>query len=67
MPATSAIRSRRLECGLTQAAVADRSGLDIRTIRRAETGEADPRSTTLILLAAALRCRPGDLRGGNDA
>ncbi|MFJ9407300.1 helix-turn-helix domain-containing protein [Streptomyces sp. NPDC101393] len=53
------LRRLRHAAGMTQEALAERAGVGVRTIRGLETGErADPRVTTVRLLADALRLRP---------
>ncbi|GAA1988624.1 helix-turn-helix domain-containing protein [Amycolatopsis minnesotensis] len=53
------LRRLRQQAGITQEALAERSGVGVRTIRGLETGErADPRVTTVRLLAEALELRP---------
>ena len=53
------LRQRRQQAGLTQEALAEQAGVGVRTIRGLETGErADPRVTTVRLLADALSLRP---------
>ncbi|UQA91976.1 helix-turn-helix domain-containing protein [Streptomyces halobius] len=53
------LRRLRREAGMTQEAMAERSGVGVRTIRGLETGErADPRVTTVRLLADALGLNP---------
>ncbi|TDP92794.1 NACHT domain-containing protein [Labedaea rhizosphaerae] len=55
------LRRFRLRAGLTQGALADRSGVSERTIRRLETAAgADPRLNTVDALAAALGLDPGE-------
>ena len=49
------LRSHRLQAGLTQRALADRSQVSPRTIRDLEAGRARARQQTLVLLADALR------------
>lgn len=48
------IKELRLLKGLTQEELAERTNLSVRTIQRIESGEVDPRSYTLSLLAEAL-------------
>jgi transcriptional regulator with XRE-family HTH domain len=48
------IKELRLLKGLTQEELAERTNLNVRTIQRIESGEVDPRSYTLNLLADAL-------------
>ncbi|AJT63060.1 hypothetical protein T261_1374 [Streptomyces lydicus] len=53
------LRRLRREAGMTQEALAERAGVGVRTIRGLETGErADPRVTTVRLLADALGLSP---------
>ncbi|MCZ0975777.1 helix-turn-helix domain-containing protein [Streptomyces albulus] len=53
------LKRLRREANLTQEALAERAGVGVRTIRGLETGErADPRVTTVRLLADALGLRP---------
>jgi transcriptional regulator with XRE-family HTH domain len=48
------LRSRRVAAGLTQEALAERSGLGVRSIQGLEQGETHPRRETLRRMAAAL-------------
>uniref|UniRef100_A0AAU2UX61 Helix-turn-helix domain-containing protein n=1 Tax=Streptomyces sp. NBC_00003 TaxID=2903608 RepID=A0AAU2UX61_9ACTN len=53
------LKRLRREANLTQEALAERAGVGVRTIRGLETGErADPRVTTVRLLADALGLNP---------
>ncbi|GAB3432382.1 helix-turn-helix domain-containing protein [Actinophytocola sediminis] len=55
------LRQQRLRAGLTQEALADRSGLGVRTVRALETGErADPRVATVRQLTDALNLDAAD-------
>jgi len=54
----------RRSSGLTQAALAAASGINIRQIQKLEAGEILPQNITLstaVRLASALGCRPEDL------
>lgn len=48
------IKELRIKRGLTQEELAERTKLSVRTIQRIESGEVDPRTYTLTLLAEAL-------------
>lgn len=53
------LRRLRQQAGITQEALAERAGVGVRTVRGLETGErADPRVTTVRLLADALELEP---------
>jgi predicted ATPase/DNA-binding XRE family transcriptional regulator len=55
------LRSRRLAAGLTQAELATRAGVGVRTVRDLERGRANrPQRTTVELLADALGLAGGD-------
>ncbi|WP_102923326.1 helix-turn-helix domain-containing protein [Streptomyces noursei] len=55
------LKRLRREAKMTQEALAERAGVGVRTIRGLETGErADPRVTTVRLLADALGLSPED-------
>lgn len=53
--------ARRKKLGLTQAEVAGASGLGRAQIANIEGGRTDVPTKTLIRIAEALKCRPGDL------
>ncbi|WP_107120663.1 helix-turn-helix transcriptional regulator [Streptomyces olivochromogenes] len=54
-----ALRRLRVQAGLTQEELAERSGVSVRTIRGLETGRgSNPRMTTMQELAKALPLRP---------
>lgn len=48
------IKELRIKKGLTQEDLAERTNLSVRTIQRIESGDVDPRTYTLNLLAEAL-------------
>lgn len=50
-----AIKKTRLELGLTQEEVADRSGMDVRTIINMEMGRGNPKLKTLFAVIRALK------------
>ena len=50
-----AIKNTRLELGLTQEEVADRSGTDVRTIINMEMGRGNPKLKTLYAVIRALK------------
>lgn len=55
------IQELRKEKGMTQEDLADKTGLNIRTIQRIENGDVDPRSYTLNQIAEALGVEIKDL------
>lgn len=55
------IRDRRLWADLTQERLAERVGVDRRTIQRIEAGTSDPTLTVLLLIAHTLRTSIADL------
>ena len=55
------LTSTRRVAGLSQHQLADRVGIERRTIQRYESGERDPRYTDLLLLAHALGVPLADL------
>lgn len=60
-PFSTRLRRLRLDAGMTQERLAERSGVSVRTIRGFETGErADPRIVTVRLLADALELEPDE-------
>ena len=68
MPATMVhigerLRKQRTRRALTQAELAERSGVATATVARIERDEIEPRMTTLRKLAHALEVDPADLVG----
>jgi transcriptional regulator with XRE-family HTH domain len=57
----SNLREARTNLGLTQEQVADRSGVHPTEVSRIEAGKRDPRISTLLRLAAAVKVQPGQL------
>lgn len=55
------IKEYRMNKGLSQEALADKSGLSHRTIQRIENGESNPTGDTLQRVAEALDLRPDEL------
>jgi len=55
------LRRLRKEKGLSQTALAERSGLSREYVNRIEAGRYDPPLSTITALAAALRVRPARL------
>lgn len=53
--------ARRKKLGMTQAEVADKAALGRAQIANIEGGRTDVPTKTLIRIAEALNCRPGDL------
>jgi Helix-turn-helix domain len=63
----AALSGARAAAGLTQAELADRSGLSVRAIRNLETGRTGrPRRESIGLLAEALGLMPGQLATAPD-
>ena len=56
-----AVRTRRLELGLTQAVVAQRLGISVPTYSAIENGRASPSLDQVERVAKALECDGGDL------
>jgi transcriptional regulator with XRE-family HTH domain len=57
----SNLREARKRLGLSQEAVAARSGVHSTEVSRIEAGKRDPQVSTLIRLAAAVEVPPGRL------
>lgn len=57
------LRTQRAALRLTQAEVAERSGLAALTVHRIEAGKGTPHRATLAALAHALGCPVGFLAG----
>jgi transcriptional regulator with XRE-family HTH domain len=57
----AAVRRLRLSADLRQEDLAHRAGVHFTTLRRIETGKADPTLSTLRRLAAALGVKPAEL------
>lgn len=55
------IKDLRIQNGITQEALAEKSGLSLRTIQRIENGESIPRGDSLKRLAIALNTSPDDI------
>lgn len=55
------VKDLRVNQGLSQEELADKSGLSLRTIQRIENGESIPRGDTLKRLSIALQSTPDDL------
>ena len=58
-----AVRLRRTELGMSQAALAEAAGVDTWQIRRYEVGEQQPPFTVAVGIAAALRVPLAELPG----
>jgi transcriptional regulator with XRE-family HTH domain len=63
-PLAQRLLAHRLAAGLTQAALASKTGLSVRAVSQAERGGGRPNADTLRRLAAVLG--PGLLGGGNS-
>ena len=61
------VRRLRLRAKLTQEALAERVGINPRTIQKIEAGKLNILVTTLARLQAALDCRWEELMGGRKA
>lgn len=57
----SALRAARIEAGITQEALAERSGLDRTYVSGAERGTRNPTLVTLVRLCEALGISPAEL------
>lgn len=57
------VKNARERFGFTQMELAEKSGLSLRTIQRAETNSSPPKGHTLKSLAAALDLNPAELQG----
>lgn len=57
------VRRIRFQAGLTQAKLAERVDVELRTVQKFEAGEINPPLTTLLRLQAALGCSWEDLLG----
>ena len=58
---SSNVRRLRLERGMTQEALAEAIGIELRSFQRIEAATANPSITVLINLADVLRVKPGVL------
>lgn len=58
------LRATRRAAGLSQQQLADRAGLSVSAVSKAEQGLTDPRGPTLEALARALGVTEADLSGG---
>jgi len=59
------IAALRIGAGLSQEQLADRMGVERRTVQRYEAAVTDPRYADLLLLAQALRVHVNDLLDGD--
>jgi transcriptional regulator with XRE-family HTH domain len=55
------LREARKELGMSQEAVAERSGVHATEVSRIEAGKRDPRVSTVERLARAVKMKPGQL------
>jgi transcriptional regulator with XRE-family HTH domain len=60
----SNVRKRRAELGLSQEALGDAAGLHRTEISLLERGAREPRLTTIVRIARALRVQPAELLKG---
>jgi len=60
------VRAARERAGLTQEAVADASGIHSTEVSRIERGKRDPRVSTVLRLAEALRVPASALVDGRE-
>lgn len=60
------IAERRRELELSQDQLADRMGVERRTVQRYENAVTDPRYADLLLIARALQMHPADLLPPRD-
>jgi transcriptional regulator with XRE-family HTH domain len=58
------LRRARESAGFTQERLWDTSGVHMTEISRLESGQKDPRLTTIVRLAVGLGVPPGDLLAG---
>jgi DNA-binding Xre family transcriptional regulator len=64
---TAFIKSRRGELGLTLLQAAKLAGMStLVQWHKVEAGKGDPRASTLMRMATALKCKPGDLLNWNE-
>jgi transcriptional regulator with XRE-family HTH domain len=60
-----AVRQRRTALGMTQEDLSRAAAVPVRIVSALETGQTqDPRASTLVALATALRCKVDDLTAG---
>lgn len=60
------LAERRRELGLSQDQLADRMGVERRTVQRYERAVTDPRYADLLIIARALGIHPADLLPSRD-
>ncbi len=58
------LRRLRADAGQTQEQLAARAAVHRTVISQLETGDREPRATTIVKLAGALGAEPGDLLAG---
>src|SRR5262249_10704654 len=61
------LRRHRDACGMSQARLAERAGLNEETVRELERGEKRPRRSTVTLLADALALSEGQRQAFREA
>jgi transcriptional regulator with XRE-family HTH domain len=61
------LRGRRVAAGWSQQELSDRCDLHLTEISRLENGHRNPRMSTILKLADALKVAPGDLLAGTGA
>ncbi len=55
------LKSNRKKLGYSQEMLAEKAGINIRTVQRLEKGETEPHGDTVVRVADALQVKPGDL------
>ena len=60
----SRLKARRLEMDITQNELAERAGLERKTINRIEMGHYSPSIKTLFMLCSAMRFKPAEVLEG---
>lgn len=55
------LKSNRKKLGYSQEKLAEKAGINLRTVQRLEKGETEPRGDTVVRIADVLQVKPGDL------